>query len=215
MKLDKPKNSNYCAVVTKIKNLIPLDNCDNVQATTIHGFQAIIGKDVKVGDIGIVFPAETQLSDEFCRENNLYRHGDKNKDESKMGYIEDNRRVKAVKFRGHPSSCLFMPLESLKWTGVKIDKLKEKDEFDVLNGKEICKKYVVKVRQPRTNKQRQHKRFERVEPKFMPEHFDSDNYFKWEDSIDPEIEVIVTQKLHGTSIRIGNTVVKRKLNALE
>lgn len=117
MKIDKLQNPNYCATVVKIKNIIPLENCDNVVATTIFGFQAIVGKDTKIGDIGIVFPAETQLSDEYCYENNLYRHADKNRNEGEKGYIEDNRRVKAVKFRGNPSSCLFASLESLKFNG--------------------------------------------------------------------------------------------------
>lgn len=88
MKIDKPINSNYAATVFAIKNIIPLDNCDNVVATTIFGFQAIVSKNTKIGDIGIAFSAETQLSDEYCYENNLYRHNDKNRDESQKGYIE-------------------------------------------------------------------------------------------------------------------------------
>src|SRR4051812_25011503 len=109
MKIDKPENSNYCATVVEIKNIIPLVNCDNVVATTIFGFQAIVGKSTKIGDVGIVFPAKSQLSDEFCYNNNLYRHADKNKIESEKGYIKNNRRVRAIKFRGNNSSCLFMP----------------------------------------------------------------------------------------------------------
>jgi hypothetical protein len=88
----------------------PLEDCDNVVGTPIFGFQAIVGKDSKPGDLGIVFPAESQLSEEYCRVNNLFRHGDLNDDESAKGYLEDNRRVKAMKFRGHRSDCLFMPL---------------------------------------------------------------------------------------------------------
>lgn len=211
MKIDKPINSNYAAVVVAIKNIIPLDGCDNVVGTTIFGFQAIVGKDTKVGDIGVMFPAECQLSDELCYYNNLYRHGDKNIDESKKGYIEDNRRVKAVKFRGHPSSCLFMSLDCLNYTRANISELVEGDEFDTLNGKEVCRKYVVKEREPRENKISDRNKFKRVDSKHFPEHFDSDNYFKWSPTVDPEKEVIVTQKIHGTSIRIGNSIVKRKL----
>jgi hypothetical protein len=72
MKLTKPENSNYCATVVEIKNIIPLDNCDNVVQTSIFGLQAIVGKEVKVGDIGVFFPVETQLSEQFCAHNNLY-----------------------------------------------------------------------------------------------------------------------------------------------
>ena len=215
MKINKPENSTYCATVVKIVSLIKLDNCDNVVATSIFGYQAIVGKDTQAGDIGLVFPAETQLSDDYCKYNNLYRHEDKNEDESKKGYIEDNRRIKAVKFRGNRSSCLFMPLSSLEWTGVDVDKLKEGDEFDILNGKEICKKYVRKVRANRGNLQQKAKRFNRVDPEFMPEHFKTDHFFKFAPDLNPETDVIISQKLHGTSIRIGHTVCKRKLNFFE
>jgi len=215
MKIDKPVNENYCAVVTTIKNIVPLENCDNLVGTTIMGFQAIVSKDVKIGDIGIVFPAETQLNDEYCKENCLYRHKELNKDKNQAGYIEDNRRIKAVKFRGQISSCLFMSISSLKYTKAPLEKLKEGDAFDKLNGHDICCKYIIKEILPRTNKQHQPKFFHRVEPKFMPEHFDTDNYFRNVGALNPETEIIVSQKIHGTSIRIGNTQVLRKLNLIE
>ena len=210
-----PVNENYAATVVSIKSINELEGCDNVVGTPIFGFQAIIGKDHKVGDLGIVFPAETQLSEEYARENNLHRHGDRNKDEGAKGYLEDNRRVKAMKFRGHRSDCLFMPLESLAFTKAKISDLKEGDTFDELNDHEICKKYEVR-RKVGTQRQEKNKlKFVRVDKKFMPEHYDSDNFFRNRDAIAPNTQVIVTQKLHGTSIRIGHTIVARKHSFIE
>lgn len=216
MKLEPPVNTNYAATVITLKNLLPLDGCDNVVGTTLFGFQGIISRDHNIGDIGLVFTAETQLSDAFCVENNLYRHDDKNKNLGVKGYLEDNRRVKAMKFRGHRSDCLFMPLESLKYTGIKIEELKEGDIFDKIGDQIICQKYVVKSSesQNRLDKNKD-KTFKRVESQFMPEHYDSDNFFRNSDTIPPDQEVIVTQKLHGTSIRVANTVVRRKLNLFE
>lgn len=52
MKIKKPKNPNYAAIVVEIKTIIPLENCDNVQAAIIMRNQVVISKDVKVGDIG-------------------------------------------------------------------------------------------------------------------------------------------------------------------
>lgn len=209
MRFDKPENENYCATVIKLSTILPLDNCDNVVGTPIFGYQAIIGKDQQVGDMGIVFPAETQLSEEFCYENNLYRHSELNRDKEKKGYIEDNRRIKAVKFRGHPSNALFMPLSSLEYLKIKLEDLNPGDEFDKIDDHEICKKYVIQ-RFVRANHQAQAKKFSRVDTKHIPEHLDSDNYFKFVDSVGIDTEIIVTQKLHGTSIRVGNTYVKRK-----
>lgn len=213
MRLKKPENANYCATIVKLKNIIKLENCDNVVATTIFGFQAIVGKDSKEGDIGIVFPVETQLSEKFCSENNLFRHAEKNKDNTKKGYIEENRRIRAVKFRGNVSNCLFLPLSSLEYVIGKYPEvdLVDGDEFDELYGEGICKKYIVKVpKSGMTNKQGQPKRFNRVDTKFIPEHFSTDNYFKNSDKVSMDERVVVTQKLHGTSIRVANTIVKRK-----
>lgn len=218
MKLQEPKNSNYAATVVRIERLIPLTadgpgkmDCDNVVGAPLLGYQAVVSKDTQVGDVGIVFTAETQLSDEYIRENNLYRHPENNKDTKKSGYLEDNRRVKAVKFRGHRSDALFMPLSSLAFTKIRLDELEVGDTFDVLGGKEICQKYEIKRKTVARVEKNKHKEFKRVEEKFLPEHYDSENYFRNRDAISPGREIIVTQKLHGTSVRIANTIVKRKL----
>ncbi len=214
MKFATPINPNYCATIFKIKVINVLPNCDNVVATPIFGFQAIVNKETKVGDIGVVFTSETQLSEDYCKENNLYRHQELNKDKEQKGYLEDNRRVRSIKFRGHRSDCLFMPLSSLKYTKVKIEDLVEGAEFDFIEDKKICEKYIVKTKIPGTGRF-QEKKYSRVEEKFMPEHFKNDNYFKVSDGIDPNVSVIITQKLHGTSVRIGNTIVRRKPNLIE
>lgn len=212
MKLKEPKNVNYSALVISIKTLTELEGCDNVVGTPLIGFQAIVSKNTKVNQLGIVFPAETQLSEEFCKNNNLYRKAEKNKDSKVTGYIEDNRRVKAMKFRGHRSDCLFMPLESLSYIKkFNPNDLKEGDTFDEINGYEICKKYLVKVPKSFEKLEKNKNKFVRVDEKFLPLHYDSENYFRNSFAIPPHKEIIVTQKLHGTSIRIGNTIVKRKL----
>ena len=116
MTLKTPKDTNYAVVVVEIKTLVPLEKLDNVQATPIMGQQVIIGKDVNVGDIGLYFPVESQLSKEFLSNNNLYRDKTLNIDTEKGGYFD-----------------------------VKSSELKLQDEFDELNDIEICKKYVVKA----------------------------------------------------------------------
>lgn len=215
MKIETPENENYSATVIRIAAINQLEGCDNVVGAPLLGFQAIVSKNTKVGDIGIVFTAETQLSEEYTKQNNLYRHAELNADTQKAGYIEDNRRVKAMKFRGHRSDSLFMPLESLAFTGVNIEELNEGDVFDTLNGHAICKKYRNKRESvPRTEKNK-NKEFRRVDEKFLPEHYDTENYWRNKHVIKGNRNVVVTQKLHGTSIRIGNTIVKRQLSLKE
>lgn len=211
MKLLTPENENYAAVVTSLKSITPLQGCDNVVGTPIFGFQAIVGADSQPGDLGIVFPAETQLSEEYTRKNNLHRHGSLNDDEGSQGYLEDNRRVRAMKFRTHRSDCLFMPLTSLSYIKeLDIAELKEGDSFDKLGDHAICNKYVVKRTGREQRLEKNKEKFIRVDKKFMPEHYDSDQWYRNHDVVPDNTTVIVTQKLHGTSIRIGNTIVARK-----
>jgi hypothetical protein len=211
MKLDAPANSNYAATVVRLPKLLPLEGCDFLQGAPLYGFQAIISLDHQVDELGIVFPAETQLSEDFCKENDLYRHSEQNKNPDAKGYLEDNRRVRAIKLRGHRSDCLFLGLDSLAYTGAKLTELKEGDTFDTINGVEICKKYVIKTRGSGRHQRPQEKKFVRVDPKVFPEHPDSDNWFRWGHLIPDDQHVYVTQKVHGTSIRLGRVPVLRKL----
>lgn len=212
MKLEV-KNSNYCATIVKIHNLINLENCDNVVGFPVFGYQAIVGKDSKIGQLGVLFTAETQLSENFCKENNLFRKKELNKNSEKVGYFEENRRVKALKFRGHKSSALFMPIESLSYLNINTNEFKEGDTFDTINGIEICKKYVIKdYKSNRENKVGgQSKIFKRVEAKLFPEHLDSENFFRDTHKYKDNDYIYVTQKLHGTSGRFGNILVKKQL----
>lgn len=217
MKIEEPQNKNYCAVVVDLPAVrYSLNGLDNLEGVTIFGFNVIVSKGSN--GLGLFFSAETQLSDEYCFENNLYREdsrtGNLNKDKSSKGYLDQNRRIKAIKFKGNVSNGLFMPLESLKWTGVNVSLLKVGDEFDTLNGKEICRKYVVKTN-PIKERQTVDRGFIRADKKFMPEHIDTENFFKNHQKINPNTEVIITQKLHGTSIRIANTLVNHKPTIVE
>ena len=216
MKLKEPVNAEYCATVIVVKTVEPLKGRDRIVGMPMFGYQAIVGVDTMPGDIGILFPAEVQLSKEYCRENNLMRHSELNRDNTKKGYLEDKRRVKAVKFGGHRSDALFMPLESLREFGVEVGDLQEGDTFDHIGDQEICRKYVVKRNQGADNgriKLQPSKK--RADKKYIPEHFSTTNYFRVEGMVDGSKRATITQKLHGTSVRIANMLVERKLSWFE
>lgn len=207
--------SEYAAVVTRMPETYELSGCDNVRGARFFGLQAIVSKDTVPGTLGVLFVTESQLSPEYLSENNLYRHSDLNKDPDSKGYFEDNGRVRAVKFRGHRSDCFWMPLDSLaylwpSWQGV--ENLREGDSFEELGGHHICKKYVVKTKGPSSQ---QVKRNTRVSERYFPQHNDTSNFFRNVDKIPWDAHVVVTQKLHGTSVRIGNVSVARELSFIE
>jgi len=212
MKIEAPENDNYAARVVELKTINQLDNCDNVVQAVFDGYKAIIGKEHQPGELGVYFSAETQLSEEFASYNNQFRDENLNRDKTKSGYLENNRRVKALKFRGHESNALWFPIDSLEYIkGYK--ELKPGDTFDKLNGHDICKKYTLPVKKGANLTQKNKvKSFSRVDKAFFPLHFDTDQYLRVRDSIPGDREIVITQKLHGTSVRIANTLVSRKLN---
>ena len=216
--MNKPKNSNYAAVVVRVDKIVPLENCDNVQAAIIMGNQIVVSKEVKVGDIGLFFPVETQLSKEYLSNNNLYRKSELNVDLEQKGYFEENGRIRCVKFRGHKSEGLFMPISSISFT--KFDLLNLGDEFDELNGIPICQKYVVNNNrissQPSYKKNKSTKKHESklVENQF---HFHEDTSMLYKNlhKIHPEDLIHISYKMHGTSGISSYVLCKKKLTLIE
>ncbi|ATN91129.1 RNA ligase [Mycobacterium phage Murica] len=216
MKLDAPKNKNYAAQVVRVPATLELKGLDNLVGVPVLGCQALTQRDTKEGDLRIAFTVETQLSTDYAHYNNLFRDAERNEDPNETGYLENHRRIKAMKLRGHKSSALLMPLESVAWTGVDPSELQEGDTFDTLNGHEICRKYELPVKHTHGAKASKVQRaFKRVDPKVFPEHLDTDNFFRSAHLLEAGREVIVTQKLHGTSIRVGNVPVLRQKKWLE
>lgn len=217
MKLNPPKNNNYAAVIVKVNTLVDLEGLDNLVGAPILGHQALTQRTgTQVGDLKVVFTAETQLSHDFCAINNLYRDETLNKDPAEKGYLEKNRRVRALKLRGHVSNALLMPLQSLSYTGVNLSDLNEGDTFDHLNGHDICCKYEIPVRRSGSHaKPKIEKAFKRVDRKLFPEHLETDAYWRNKKDLKPGREVVITQKVHGTSLRVGRVPCAREKGFVE
>jgi hypothetical protein len=210
MKIKEPKNQNYAAIVVEIKTLIPLEKCDNVCGAIIMGNQVVVSKDVKVGDIGLYFPLECALSKEYLSNNNLYRKPELNVDPKQKGYFEENGRIRCVRFRGHKSEGLFMPLISLEFIYKNSSNYSNtpifeyNTTFDELEGTPICSKYVVKTNrtpgQPGSKKTRDTKKYESklVENQFRF-HQDTSMLYRNLHRIEPNSLISCTYKLHGTS----------------
>jgi hypothetical protein len=201
----------YKAIVTKLRNVRPHPNADRVQLATCHGNQVVIGLDSVEGQLGVYFPSDGQLSEEFCKANSLYRHSDLNADPNKTGMFDSNRRVRAQKFRGEISDGFWVPLSNFSFIkgSVLVD---EGFEFDELKGIPICNKYI----NPQTLKvarENQGKKTRTAKTSVMfKEHFDTAHFGKQLHEFDLGQTIVITEKLHGTSGRIGHVLVERDLN---
>lgn len=212
IKINPPVNENYCATITTIKTVFDLENCDNINGTVIFGDNIIIGKDTKVGDIGVYFPAETQLSIKYASDNNLHRHSELNVNKEKKGYLEDNRRIRTMKMRGNKSMGLFMPLSSLSFY-VDINDLKDGDTFDEINGVPICNKYFVKKKEYGSKKhgEKYVKKSRLIDNQFRF-HTDTTQLGKNIHKIREDDIISITYKLHGTSGISSKVLCKKKLS---
>ena len=220
MKLKEPKNSNYAAMVVEIKTIVTLENCDNVVAAHILGNQVIVSKDVKVGDVGLYFPLETQLTEVYLSNNNLYKDTELNKDKTKKGYFEKNGRIRCVKFRGNKSEGLFMPIASLSFILKSSESVEIGQEFDELNGTVICQKYIVKAKGeagvPGSKKRKVGKKAESklIDNQFRF-HADTSMLFRNLHRINPNDIISISYKVHGTSAISSKLLCKKPLSFYE
>ena len=109
--------SDHVGYIVQIQKLDKHPNAHSLQIATIFGASVIVDLNTKIGDLGIYFPIDLQLSEEYCEKNNLVRKLDENGNNI-GGYLEPNKRnIRAMRFRGSKSEGLFMPLETLVYTG--------------------------------------------------------------------------------------------------
>jgi len=208
-KLEVTGERNYAAKVIQINQLVELPGLDNLRGVPVDGYMALVGKDTPMGSLMVMFPAECQLAPRFASALNLYRKPELNADPEAAGYLEESARIRAIKLRGHVSSALLIDA----WRISREANLPPGMEFDTINGEKISWKYVPPTSRTGTPRSttRAEKAWKRVDDKFLPEHPDTSQYLRDQGAIPEDAWFIVSQKLHGTSIRIGNTVVKRRL----
>lgn len=195
--------SEHCGYVVKVNELRKHPNADRLNIATFFGNDTCVSLDIVMGEIGIYFPVDLQLSEEFCLENHLLRK--KPDGTPDTGYMDPKKRnVTAVRLRGEKSDGLFLPLKCVVYTGINLDELNIGDTVTTLNGHEICKKYIpIRKHHSTDNKvNKTRKKKVPIAPLFV-EHADTEQLaynmgaFKNGDLVE------ITLKMHGTSGRTG------------
>lgn len=139
--INKDFGVNYLASIQRIENITPIPNADKLVKTTISGYDMIISKDMKVGDLVVYFPCESCICDKFLSANNLFdrsnfernsnadevrklielaekQEGDAqqetlNKIRSMCGFFNSRNRVRILKLRGEYSQGFIAGVSSL------------------------------------------------------------------------------------------------------
>jgi len=196
MKLNKPENENYSALIVRIGEIYKLEGLNNLNGTMVLGNQVIINSDIQKGDIVIYLPLESSLSSEYLQQNNLHKDMKLNKNEI-SGYFESDGRVRCIKLKGNKSEGFIMPLSSLDYINTSIkNNLSVGDVFDKIDNHEICHKYdeVASIRTYENSN---------PNPNILKGHFnfhpDTPLLYRYIDKIKPDDFVSITRKMHGIS----------------
>ena len=199
----------YNAYITRLKNVRLHPNADRLQLGDCFGNTVCVSLDYVDNQLGVYFPTDGQLSEEFCEQHNLVRKKD-DAGNNIGGYMDpDKRNITAIRLRGEKSDGLFMPIECLVYTGVDVSTLTEGFCFTVINGHSICQKYI-----PRSNRRgqscnagnRTRKKKAPVAPLFA-EHADTEQLAYNLSAFKPGDEIEITLKMHGTSGRTARLPV--------
>lgn len=201
----------YTGFVCKIQNLRQHPNADRLYLGECFGNTVAVSQTgYTPGMTGVYFPTDGQLSLEFCQQNNLLRLKDENGHSLPGGgYMDpDKRNVTAIKLRGEKSDGIFLPLSCLDYCyeDSASAHLKIGDIIDVVNGHDICTKYIPRRGANRTGKpttgNRTRKKRVPLAPLFA-EHADTEQLAYNLGAFQPGDDVEITLKMHGTSQRTG------------
>ena len=202
--------SQHVGYIVKIEHLRPHTNADRLQIATIFGNDVIVDLNVAIGDIGVYFPSDLQLSKEFCEINDLVRRKDENGNPC-GGYLDpDKRNIRPIRLRGEKSDGIYLPIKCLEYTQ---GRLKIGDRIDVVNGHEICCKYIPVIKNKTSSKTKKCNKVRKhtapVAPLFI-EHADTEQLNYNLDAFKAGDQIEITLKMHGTSNRVAYVPVLKK-----
>lgn len=200
----------YCGYVTRLKNVRKHSNADRLQLADCFGNTVIVSLEYTEGQLGVYFPVDGQLSERFCQANDLVRRKDENGNPC-GGYLDpEKRNIKAMKLRGEKSDGLFLPLTCLA-DFTTVSDLKEGDTITVLNGEEICKKYIPKRKA--SGEWHGGSKGRKTKVDFCPtfaQHVDTEQLAYNLSAFKAGDVVELTLKMHGTSGRTGYLPLRKE-----
>lgn len=200
----------YCAYVTRLENVRPHPNADRLMLADCFGNTTCVAKDLYYeGQLVVYFPTDGQLSEAFCEANNMVEKKDEN-GKNIGGYLHPRKRnIKAIRLRGAQSDGIALDIGCLEFTGANLKSFKPGDQITVVNGIEICKKYIPvgkEERDPGAGGRNQKRAKRNLAPLFF-EHIDTAQLNYNLDMFNPGDHIQITRKLHGTSGRTAYTKV--------
>lgn len=195
----------YFGLVTKIQNVRKDPNSDRLYLADCFNEGAIVGPDMKTGDLVLYLPTDGEIERWFGNEFCLFR---KNEDGSiQGGYLENNGHVRAIKLRGNQSSGIVIALDRV-YEKFGDQHWSNGDKVTTINDKEFCRKYIPKRKSNSTYGAKTSYKGRKAEGITYPEfsmHTDTEQLAYNFDKFREGDELNMTLKMHGTSQRSMNT----------
>lgn len=224
----------YSASIVRIREVKPIERSDFLGVTLVNGIEVVVRKDaVKEGQIMFFAPQETALNLKFLSVNNQFELGEyeqnanaadvkKLKDEGKteeakqlVGYFNKRGRVRAMKLRGIYSKGFLISPEMMaaynpKVTNLNLEELVGTD-FDMVDGElfiEVYIPFVPKMKDRSGKRGKDEPKYDRMIAGQFAFHYDTNPLAKEIAQIQPDDVVTLSVKLHGTSVILGNVLVR-------
>lgn len=223
--LKKSKSHNYMAKIVKLGDSITHPNADKLLGWEIDYQTVYTDLSYKSGDVVVFFPAGCKINTGILRYLNLFSDSSLNVDTTKKGYFEKTGRVKAVKLRGEPSYGVILHIEDVENA---IEFITEKTvifsmqssfedvlnvEFDMYQDFVICEKYNPIQLTGSTANLGKSKQVKQTDDIIGFEfHYDTSAFLKNLHKFNPDDDIVITYKIHGTSAIIGNLYKSVRLN---
>lgn len=211
----------YYGYVVEIEKIRKHNNADRLQVVEVFGNSVVVGLNVSQGDKMIYFPTDGQLSYDYAWKNGLLRE---DLDGNKLGgYLDGKKRnIRTIRLRGECSDGILVPIGSLEGfvKSKTIKSLGKGDRINVIDGFELCKKYVPKIKKPTHNnanvRKQMSKKNEMVNkyPMFK-EHVDTSQFAYNVPDFKVGDLVTMSLKLHGTSARTMYGIKSDKKTLIE
>jgi hypothetical protein len=198
----------YKAIVVRLSDVQPHPNSDRgLQTAQVSGYTVVVGPEQKEGDLGIFFPCDGQLHEDFAKANDLMERLDPVTGKKVGGgMFKANLRVTAQSIRGIKSYGFWIPIASLGYIqGLNFGVFVEGFEFDsvkVLSGEEfpICRKYITKATQEAAMQKGVGGARETL---WFKMHQDTEQWRHNGGDVEDLSLLTITEKVHGTSHRFG------------
>lgn len=196
----------YEAIITTIQTR-EHPNADRLLIGDCLGFTVVVGKNTKDGELGIFFPADGQLSDDFCIANNLYPLVNEQGNRIGGGFISrKDRRVKAQNFRQVNSEGFWVPMSYLNYLG-NIPNFEVGDRISSINGNLICNKWISPATRAYINSKGKKNARNRRETPWLTMHPDTKQLRYELGRIPDKSTVVITEKCHGTCLAYNSRVL--------